>query len=180
MLHLEQSLCTQLGSSPNADTLPCRLPQQESAAPQGCHYMAEQQPAASLPQPSSQGGVPQQQQEPSGSYSQADGVGSGVPIPQNGSLYVGDLDPSTSEADLYNLFTQVGPVLSVRVCRDTLTRRSLGYAYVNFQTVEDGESPPGCFEPPACPCAGTNGTHVLPGLPLYQAELCELRDAMHA
>ncbi|XP_002284923.1 polyadenylate-binding protein 8 [Vitis vinifera] len=58
-------------------------------------------------------------------------------VANTASLYVGDLDVNITDSQLYDLFIQAGQVLSVRVCRDLSTRRSLGYGYVNYSNPQD-------------------------------------------
>ena len=51
----------------------------------------------------------------------------------NPSLYVVDLDATVDETQLYDLFSQVSQVVSIRVCRS-----SLCYAYVNYAHAQEG------------------------------------------
>ncbi|PPS03066.1 hypothetical protein GOBAR_AA17588 [Gossypium barbadense] len=48
------------------------------------------------------------------------------------SFYVGDPDASVTDEQLFQTFSQVAQVASVRVCRDLATGRSLSYGYVNY------------------------------------------------
>jgi RNA recognition motif-containing protein len=54
-------------------------------------------------------------------------------------LYVGNLPYQTGEAELQELFSQVGSVESVRVMRDMATGRARGFAFVEMATDEEAE-----------------------------------------
>lgn len=58
--------------------------------------------------------------------------------PDNCVVYVGDVDAGVSERELREVFEHVAPVVLLTLCKHHVTGLSLGYAYVTFNTAEDG------------------------------------------
>ncbi|KAL7633940.1 UNVERIFIED_CONTAM: hypothetical protein RMT77_015901 [Armadillidium vulgare] len=61
------------------------------------------------------------------------------PERENASLYVGDLRKYVTEKILYEKLSGFGLIDSIRICRKSDTKESLGYAYVNCRTKLDAE-----------------------------------------
>src|SRR5215831_11553374 len=54
----------------------------------------------------------------------------------NAKLYVGNLSPGVTEADLQILFSRIGAVTEVQLKLDPATHQSRGYAFVTMATPE--------------------------------------------
>lgn len=57
--------------------------------------------------------------------------------PQNNetNIFVGDLHPAVTEAELYQLASQCGKIVYIRVLRHLSTRQGLGFAFIQFADV---------------------------------------------
>jgi len=58
---------------------------------------------------------------------------------QDATIYVGDLDQQVSEALLWELMLQAGPVVNVHIPKDKLSGTHSGYGFVEFHSEEDAD-----------------------------------------
>jgi cold-inducible RNA-binding protein len=61
-------------------------------------------------------------------------------------LFVGNLDFSTSENDLRDLFAQQGSVASADIVLDRMTGRSRGFGFVTYDSDEDAQRAIGALD----------------------------------
>lgn len=54
-------------------------------------------------------------------------------------LFVARLNPVTVESDLETIFSRFGTIKSVQIVKDKITKNSLGYSFIEFETVESCE-----------------------------------------
>ena len=58
---------------------------------------------------------------------------------QEATVWIGGLDENVNEALLWELMIQAGPVVSVNIPRDKITREHSGYAFCEFASEEDAD-----------------------------------------
>ena len=57
----------------------------------------------------------------------------------NTKLFVGNLDFSTTESQLHELFTQHGNVVSATIILDRMTGNSRGFGFVEYETADEAQ-----------------------------------------
>jgi polyadenylate-binding protein len=55
-------------------------------------------------------------------------------------LYVGNLDETVYEEQLFAHFSKYGPLHSLKIVKDRVTNRSRGFGYINFSNAKDAEN----------------------------------------
>lgn len=55
-------------------------------------------------------------------------------------LYIGNLDETVYEEQLFAHFSKFGPLHSLKIVKDRTTNRSRGFGYINFVNAKDGNS----------------------------------------
>lgn len=58
---------------------------------------------------------------------------------QDATVYVGDLDQQVTEAILWELMLQAGPVVNIHIPKDKLSGIHSGYGFVEFRSEEDAD-----------------------------------------
>lgn len=58
---------------------------------------------------------------------------------QESSIYIGNLDDKMTESLLYELFIQVGPVVSIHLPKDRILKTHQGYGFIEFENQHDVE-----------------------------------------
>jgi RNA recognition motif-containing protein len=58
---------------------------------------------------------------------------------QNQKLYVGSLPYKTTEDELYQIFSQFGAVVSVKVVTDRVTGQSKGFGFVEMEKADEAQ-----------------------------------------
>lgn len=58
---------------------------------------------------------------------------------QDATVYCGNVDDKASEALLWELFLQSGPVVNVHMPKDRITQNHQGYGFIEFMTEEDAD-----------------------------------------
>jgi RNA recognition motif-containing protein len=58
---------------------------------------------------------------------------------QNQKLYVGSLPYKTTEEELFQIFSQFGAIVSVKIVTDRVTGQSKGFGFVEMEKADDAQ-----------------------------------------